>query len=273
MPQRGICKLCLKEKDLQDSHLLPAAIYKQFRDPELPNPNPLLTRKTIALQTSAQLSDYVLCRGCEDLLNKQGENWVVRNIAHKDNFPLLEALQRGKPVISGGGVAVYAGAEIPQLNMDKLVYFALGIFWRASVHRWRLLGGNPVQIDLGKYGPAIRQFLLGIQPFPQNTVVLIFVSHTNTPLLSTFPYLEHKRGYHSFSFYVPGMQFKLKTGKMIPEQIRFLCAYSNPLRPISVSTSITDTAFAYMERNLSTARFSKNLIASVSKYMASNRSD
>jgi hypothetical protein len=43
---KGICKLCLEYKDLQDSHLMPKSLYKKSRSPTLKNPHPaVLTAK------------------------------------------------------------------------------------------------------------------------------------------------------------------------------------------------------------------------------------
>ena len=49
--KRGRCKLCLQLSDLQNSHLMPAALYKKSRILGASNPNPLKVTRTGAVQT------------------------------------------------------------------------------------------------------------------------------------------------------------------------------------------------------------------------------
>jgi hypothetical protein len=74
----GICKLCLQSKQLQDSHLVPRAMYNYVRTPTQRNPNPVVVGRNITATTSKQVSDYVLCSDCEQLFNRNGENWMLR---------------------------------------------------------------------------------------------------------------------------------------------------------------------------------------------------
>ena len=72
----GRCGLCLQPRNLQRSHLLPAALYKMLRDPSLNNPNPVLITKEITRTSSEQIRDYVLCAECEERFNAQGDVMV-----------------------------------------------------------------------------------------------------------------------------------------------------------------------------------------------------
>jgi len=70
----GTCGLCLSEAELQDSHLLPKALFKIIsaaaRAEGATNPHPVLVTPEIAIQTSAQVTDHFLCADCEDRLNR-----------------------------------------------------------------------------------------------------------------------------------------------------------------------------------------------------------
>jgi hypothetical protein len=53
---------------------------------------------------------------------------------------------------------MYAGASIPTINMDALVYFAMSIFWRASLRKWKTVSGHTDQLKLGAAQEDIRTF-------------------------------------------------------------------------------------------------------------------
>ena len=60
--ERGICKLCLKEADLLDSHYLPKRVYSTNLAKALKNPNPVTLSKGQAKQISDQLRGvHILC--------------------------------------------------------------------------------------------------------------------------------------------------------------------------------------------------------------------
>src|ERR1700730_12243138 len=96
-----VCKLCWQTKELQDSHYLPKGAYKVNRAPALRNPSPVVLSNDEVLQSSAQLSDYLLCRDCEQRFNENGENWVLGNIPRNygERFPILDALNAPLPRI------------------------------------------------------------------------------------------------------------------------------------------------------------------------------
>src|SRR5277367_373103 len=71
----GKCKLCLREGvSIQRSHFLPAGVYRILRDDQAKNPNPWLLTEKAAYQTSWQMKAWLLCRDCEQLLSKKGED-------------------------------------------------------------------------------------------------------------------------------------------------------------------------------------------------------
>lgn len=75
----GKCKLCLKEKDLQDGHLLPRALYRMARGGGAKgNQDPFVVTRQERKQRSHQTRDYLLCRDCEQLLSRNGEAYVMR---------------------------------------------------------------------------------------------------------------------------------------------------------------------------------------------------
>jgi hypothetical protein len=70
----GLCKLCLKTKDLQDSHLLGACFYCIIRKSQGSDPV-IITAKT-AQVSSRQVTAHELCWDCEQLFRQNGEDWT-----------------------------------------------------------------------------------------------------------------------------------------------------------------------------------------------------
>jgi hypothetical protein len=160
----GVCKLCRQTKELQDSHYLPKGAYKANRAPALKNPSPVVLSNDEVLQSSAQLSDYMLCRDCEQKFNENGEKWVLRNIPrnYAERFPIVDALNAEVPLLADGGTKLYAGAAAKSLDMTKIVYFAISVFWLGAVHKWEsTLRSEAPEVHLCAYEEPLRQFLLG----------------------------------------------------------------------------------------------------------------
>ena len=82
-------------------------------------------------------------------------------------FPLLDTLRATAPTWGSPEFVGYEVAATPDIDREKLGYFALSVFWRASVHIWRERGEEPITLDLGKvYNKSFRQYLLGQTGFP-----------------------------------------------------------------------------------------------------------
>jgi hypothetical protein len=59
--ERGICKLCPIDKDLQDSHFLGKIVYQKLSEPSLKNPTPVMITRDTAKQSPIQIRDHVFC--------------------------------------------------------------------------------------------------------------------------------------------------------------------------------------------------------------------
>ena len=108
-----------------------------------------MVRADGAKQTSYQVTDYVFCRDCEQLFNKNGENYVMPLVEGNGKFKLLEDLDKAGTDIVGPTLRAYSVTHAPRIDRDKIAYFAASIFC-ASVHVWRYEDGSITTIDLGK---------------------------------------------------------------------------------------------------------------------------
>jgi hypothetical protein len=150
MMRKGKCELCHAVGDLHDSHYLLKSGYKKMRATGLKNPNPVILSGGKAKQSSLQVRDYKFCGACEERFNKGGERWILSKIPknYGDPFWLHTLLNSKTPIVNGGDLLL-PQASIPEVDMAKLVYFALSIFW-GGTRRWSEVdGGRPEKLYLG----------------------------------------------------------------------------------------------------------------------------
>jgi len=246
----GKCRLCQNERQLQDSHLLPKAMYRIMRS-DGPNPEPITVTKGSARVTSKQVKDYLLCSECEDLFNKKGERWVTANCFQADGaFPLRERLLASEPFLRGGneGLTVYRTSDIPGVAGEEITYFSMSVLWRAAVHTWRMHTGEAVGTDLGAYEEAVRMFLLGEAQFPDEMALHVQVSgRKGAQELAVFPVMCQNHGYHQHHFIALGMGFWLCLGKRLPPYHLTLCHAPAPERIIVVSQKLDTEIYSSIE--------------------------
>ena len=230
----GICKLCLKNESLQKSHFMPAAMYKYLLSAGKENPHPVIVGRRVTSTSSQQVQGHLLCKGCEELLNKNGENWITSQVSNGRNFPLLERLKDAQPYYALTDVDAFSGLDL-NIDTDKLGYFALSILWRAAVCVWGTpFGGKTTEIQLGSYlQELIRQFLLGRGPFPHDVVVMVHVCSDRASKGSFhFPSQVLGSEHPSFGFQTLGLMFRVFVGANIPSTIRQFCCIRSSKRLI-----------------------------------------
>jgi hypothetical protein len=226
----GSCKLCKQLKPLIKSHWISAAIWKTLRAPNLANPNPVVANFEISEQTSRQMQDYLLCQQCDAMLGAKGEEWVARNMYTVAGFPLKERLQSLTPVTSADKGLAYDVTYVPEISVDALAYFALSVFWRGAVHRWRTKGRLSSRLELGPYEEKVRRFLLDAAGFPTHMLLFIGVWYGQQPRHCIItPQVERQDTFVNYYLYVPGITFYLLVGKRTPEDYLAHCSYRNKL--------------------------------------------
>ncbi len=252
------CKLCLKFKPLRDSHLLPRRVYSLLRAPGLQNSDPLFMNTRMRMQTSRQVKHHVLCAECEQLLNREGETWVLPNLARDSSFRLLEVIEKCEPVFQDEGWSVVDAAKIPQIGATKLTHYGAGIFWKASVHDW-LVFNEKTRIYLGKYSDQLRRYLLGDE-FPQHMGLHVTVAHEKNPIRAAHPPVEAiESKYHMYMFYVPGIVFTLAVGKQVPDYFLRSAISSREWKPILLRTDVSQSVRSNMRPLWASSKPSRKL--------------
>lgn len=263
----GICKLCLERKLLESSHFMPRRVYDYFRP--APGIDPIRITSVAVFPTSHQTQGHLLCKDCEDILNKGGEGWIVTKLAtYRGAFPLYDLLASVPPALSEHDYAVYFTANHPKVHPAKIIHFAIGMFWKASVHPWRKGSDHP-RIDLGEeYREAMRLFLLGKGPFPNNIALFPVVAPRGSAFMGfNDPYEGvREREYQAFFFHLPGVTFTMFAGTQLDYADRALCIHANPDQPILVSAHLVDKGAKLMMETFSNGRKTKALLEASRKY-------
>lgn len=221
----GCCALCKLESDLIDSHLIPKSAYKHLRGlPENGGGSPIRIDggQSSAYQSDSQITQYLLCKLCEDLFSKNGERIVGQLWGTRSGFPLLQLVLSQEVRGSDQGFSLHDHSGIDQKHIDGLMYFALSIFWRAHVWDWSGKT-NPYKKALGEtYERKIRGFLLGREPL--GDVLLMANVNTNSELNSfaRLPQAYRRDGTTHHCFSLLGIEFSLFLGGSISREQRAL---------------------------------------------------
>ncbi len=138
------------------------------------------------------------------------------------------------PYETEGDARMYATSKNPEIKVDKLLHFAMGIFWKASVHSWRG-GETEPAIDLGKYGESVRTFLRGETSFPEHMALTVGVWPPPVAPFANVPYRGSAENVHNFLFAVPGINFALSVGNLVTRNMKQSSFSGSPLHPILVT--------------------------------------
>jgi len=223
MPKRGICKLCREEKNLQESHYIPAALYPKSQKLEY------ATRIGSGVVVE-HMKALLLCSNCERRFDQNGESEVLRHIAPKSvkRFPLHEKLRLALPrEVEDDSISRFAGYDIG-LDMDKFAYFTLSVVWRSAVHQWVFLDGNAAPpIVLGGFEEPIRVYLLGEAPLPPDTAIIVIVcSDEEARKTWVTPSTHVEAMCLNFRFLARGVFFRAMMGRHLPQYFRDRCCTS-----------------------------------------------
>ena len=205
------CALCLQVAELKNSHLIPAGVYRVCRDSTAANPNPMLLESNRRpYHTSQQTEAHLLCFDCEQLLSRNGENWVLKQMNRVTSFRLLDAANASPVVWDDGKWRVVDLRGHRNFRPSDLVHFAIGVVWRSAV--WP----EPERrVELGPYKEGFRRFLTGEVDLPRSVSIQIQIDreHSRHLPLASFPTTARIDSAWGHEFFVPGILFHVIIGE------------------------------------------------------------
>jgi hypothetical protein len=200
--------LCLQEEELQRSHLVGRAVTKLIT--RMSRGPAVVMTPEVVLRTSRQVTAHLLCKHCEDLFSKNGEQYVTGLLWRGKRFPALDILRSATPLKRESTHLSFSGLAAG-FKMEKLAYYALSVVWRCAVHKWPTIGLQTANVKVENRLDDIRQYLLGDAPYPEDIVVVISVcTDLVSQLQCLYPsvYLSPD-GYPSYPFLVLGLHFNV----------------------------------------------------------------
>jgi hypothetical protein len=221
-PVIGQCKLCLKQKHLHESHLMPSALYTPGKK------GIQFATRSQSGQNPQHMKAHLLCFDCEQRLNRLGESEVLRWLAPKarKKFPLHDRLRVALPCAEAGPYSIYKGSDVG-LDTEKFAYFTLSVAWRRSIHEWIGFDGVPMPPwNLGTFGEQMRTFLVGDTGFPPDTCIQVLVcTDAHSREFWTVPTAGVLHNCLAFDFLARGVWFRGLMGHHLPANSRYVnCA-------------------------------------------------
>jgi hypothetical protein len=218
--------------------------------------SPIQYYEGVAISTDTQIRADLLCCECEQLLNRNGENWVLANCHQPDgSFPLRTALLNSSPIVELTDVKVYAAAQIPEIKRDQLTYFAASVFWRAGAHSWRTGRSNKLfRLELGPFLEPLRLFLRGETDFPEQMALFVSVSTANLIQFLTLPVSGYKIGFRVREFIFAGITFTMCVGSHISSKEHVICFARSPEGVISIAPASQANRLQRLTDTLSKAK-------------------
>jgi hypothetical protein len=230
------CPLCLQVKPLIDSHLLPRRLYSLLD-------NAGLYVAEGGTGTLRQISKHLLCGDCDNKINEKGENWTLNFCYRPDTrkwrgpnykFRLRdEVLKNVAPMRKGTMqlwddgqpelVEIYSATANPKIRWEVLTYFAISVFWRATVTEWEfegvkdgkyriLMSGNPEYSRM--YREQMHHYLVTgkEEDFPTDMTLRVHIHADEHPTAMTnLPGIdEDSDGTATCTFQIPGIGFELR---------------------------------------------------------------
>ena len=165
----GTCPLCLLEKEKQDSHLIPASMYRIIFESQTSPPVVINAKKIFT--SSRQVTAHELCWDCEQLFSRRGEDYMAGQVFQGDHFPLLNRLKYALPDWEFASHSAYSGVACG-VDTDAILYFGASVLWRASLRQWTIGNGLTTTLDLGTHRETLRQYLHEESGFPVGAVIV-----------------------------------------------------------------------------------------------------
>lgn len=154
----------------------------------------------------------LMCQACEIRFQPGGGNWVLAMRYGSDgSFPLRDLLQGATPIDSKGATSLFNARSISGIDVDRLLYLAASIFWRAGIAHWTTKFADAPKIDLRPEIMAkFAHYLLGNGAFPGETSLNVCVAPEAQPERTMIsPIKAQETPFVRYEPHIPGMMFEL----------------------------------------------------------------
>jgi hypothetical protein len=168
------------------------------------------------------------------------------------------------PFVANATQSAYATAKNPEIDVSKLIHFAIGIYWKASVHSWGS-GRNEPRINLGDSVEALRLYLLGEADLPKNIALCISVDSAPIRLLGMLdPYQSSNPHQKNFCFFIPGIFFQLVIGEKVQQELAANYINADPRSTVIVE-EVSKVVRGIMREKAAPARKTKKLLENMAE--------
>lgn len=139
------CSMCMKSvQSLELSHFIPKLVYRRMRKMLAPKHDlNMADNNKNTFKIFREIKTELFCQGCEDKLNKNGERYFANTclpVPGGDGVGHFTKISHAKIIHllnSTGGYNITLGSGfLPGIDMNKIYYFAISIFWRGSFNVW-----------------------------------------------------------------------------------------------------------------------------------------
>lgn len=159
---------------------------------------------------------------------------MTTNGYHADgSFPLRHMALKKPAIVRGPEDTFVYATKGTDIDMARLVYFCISVFWRSGAHTWRL-GKDTFHLELGPYEEALRLFLRGKGSLPDDMCLIVRMASVGyfgrTLALPVSEKHDAFRGHH---FSALGISANLYVGKRIPEYFWLQSAFPMALLTIN----------------------------------------
>jgi len=252
--------MCLLEKNLVSSHLVPRKVY-EYCNRE--GHNPVVLAGDLLLASDRQWQYPLLCIACEKVLNEGGESWCVTKLAtFERTFPLYDLISTSPSVDAGDNTKVFFVRHLSNLRVKKIVHFGMGMFFKAAVHGWQK-GRTEPRINLEPYTDLLRLWLRGEGEFPPYMYLVVQMAPPDRAQIALFP--PYEANDRVFYVYVPGLLFMLNLGPDAEMKGKPLCLWNNPDRPILSSGALLEKFTAHANERILNAKQTQSFLRAMEK--------
>lgn len=195
-----VCALCLEEKELHESHILPEFLYKDVYDPD----HSFFSLSTAAEEPTKRhrkgIYEKLLCTDCEEIISKY-EDYAAKVLR---GGILISVRQFPEKLLIGN------------LNYSQFKLFQVSLLWRAAVSSNRAFRG----IELGPHAETMRKMLWTKTPGePHKYGCLLFYSSTAHELMKRmiYPFEKMKKkksgGFQAYRAVLGGLMWAYVVSK------------------------------------------------------------